>query len=177
MSSVDSYLNASATIVTFDFYKRFFNPEASDTKILNVGRIATAALLVFAILFAFMIAKIEGMGIYAIFQTLMAFFQGPALALILTGLLWKRANGKGALVGFIGGVCFSITLYALSQESVYTALGLQPLFKVPDPFLFYSIWAFVVALSLIIIVSLATPPESDEKLKDVVWRFKKTKET
>jgi len=173
MSSVDSYLNASATIVTNDFYKRFFNPQASDTRLLTVGRIVTAVLLAWAIGFAFVIAKIEGMGIYAIFQTLMAFFQGPALALILTGLLWKRANGEGAFVGFIGGVCFSIALYALSQEGVQKALGMQPLFKVPDPFLFYSIWAFVVSLALIAIVSLATPPESDEKLKNVVWHFKK----
>ena len=175
MSSVDSYLNASATIVTSDFYRRFYNPQASDEHILKIGRIVTAVLLVLAIAFAFYISKIEGKGIYAIFQTLMAFFQGPALALILTGLLWPRANGKGAFVGFIGGVCFSILLYALSQERVYTAWGLRPLFKVPDPFLFYSIWAFVAAISLIVIVSLCTKPEPDEKLKGVVWRYRKDK--
>lgn len=170
MSSVDSYLNASATIVTNDFYKRFLNPEASDERLLKIGRIVTAVLLVFAILFASWISRNEEGGVYAIFQTLMAFFQGPALALILTGLLWKRANGRGAFTGFVGGVLFSILLYALSQESVYTALGLQPLFKVPDPFLFYSIWAFVVAMSLIVIVSLCTKPEPEEKLKNLVWR-------
>ncbi len=173
MSSVDSYLNASATIVTNDFYKRLYNAEASEGRILFVGRIVTGALLLWAVVFAFVIARIENMGIYAIFQTLMAFFQGPALALLLTGLLWRRANAKGAFVGFIGGVGFSILLYALGQEGVQTALGIEPLFKVPDPFLFYSIWAFVVSLALIVVVSLATPPESDEKLRNVVWHFKK----
>ena len=43
-------------------------------------------------------------GIYTLFQTLMAFFQGPALAILLPGIFWKRANGKGAAVGFVCGV-------------------------------------------------------------------------
>ena len=73
---------------------------------MTIGQIATAALLAWALAFALVIARIKGMGIYAIYQALMAFFQGPALALILAGLMWKRANGKGAFIGFVGSFLF-----------------------------------------------------------------------
>jgi len=176
MSSVDSYLNAAATIVANDFYKRFRNLEASDAHMLFVGRTVTAILLVWAILFAFQVANMEGKGIYAIFQTLMAFFQGPALALLLTGLLWRRANGKGAFIGFLGGVAVAVGLFALSNESVTAALGWEPLFQVPEPFLYFSVWAFLVSITLVVVISLATPPEPEEKIRNLVWRGREEKD-
>jgi len=172
MSSVDSYLNSAATIVTNDFYKRFFHPETSDERLLKIGRIATVALLIWAIVFALVVSRMEGSGIYAIFQTLMAFFQGPALAILLCGVLWKRANGTGALVGFVCGVIFSVSLYVLNQEVVYTALGTEPLFQIAEPFLYFSVWAFLVALGLIVTVSLCTKPEPEEKIADLVYHRK-----
>jgi solute:Na+ symporter, SSS family len=170
MSSVDSYLNSSATILTHDFYKRFFRRDAADEHLLGVGRWVTGALMVWAILFAFYLSRLEGTGIYAIFQTLMAFFQGPALAILLTGVLWRRATGPAALVGFVGGVICSVTLFALNQEAIYTTLQWRPLFRISEPFLYFSIWAFLVALVLVIAISLFTRPEPEEKIRGLVYR-------
>ncbi|HCO23369.1 MAG TPA: sodium transporter, partial [Gimesia maris] len=80
-------------------------------------------------------------------------------------------------IGFIVGVCFSITLFALNQESVYTALGMEPLFQISEPFLYFSIWAFVVSFSLIVIISLLTKREPDEKIEGLVFSLKPRKET
>ena len=170
MSSVDSYLNSAATIVTHDFYKRFLRPDVSDKRLLFVGRITTGALIAWAIGFASVISRLEGSGIYTIFQTLMAFFQGPALAILLCGVLWKRATGIGAFVGFVSGVAFSVTLFTLNQEAVYTALGTKPLFQIADPFLYFSVWAFLVSMTLILVVSLCTKPEPEEKIQGLVYR-------
>ena len=108
-------------------------------------------------------------GIYAIFQTLMAFFQGPALAVLLTGLVWKRATGTGAIVGLLGGIGTSVTLYTLNQPVIYQALGWRPLFQIAEPFLFFSVWAFLVSFALIVCVSLVTRREPDEKTRFVVF--------
>jgi len=164
MSSVDSYLNAAATIVTSDFYKRLIRRNASEVQMLSVGRIVTAALLVWAVGFAFYIANLkEGSGVYAIFQTLMSFFQGPALAVILAGFFWKRANGTGALVGFIGGVICAVGLFAIDRW--HEAFGWQPLFKIGEPFLYFSVWAFVVAVVGIAVGScFGAPPKSQADL-------------
>ncbi|MEQ8637096.1 sodium:solute symporter family transporter [Gimesia maris] len=176
MSSIDSYLNSASTIVTNDFYKRFFRRDASDESLLNIGRVVTFLLVLWAIGFSFFLMT-RSEGIYTIFQTLMAFFQGPAFAILLTGLLWKRATGVAAFIGFIVGVCFSITLFALNQVDVYTALGMEPLFQISEPFLYFSIWAFVVSFSLIVIISLLTKPEPEEKIAGLVFSLKSRKET
>ena len=175
MSSVDSYLNSATTLLTNDLYKRFLRPDSTDEHLLKVGRSVTLVLMVWGILFAMSLSRMEGSGIYVIFQTLMAFFQGPALAVLLTGILWPRATGVGAFCGFIGGVCCSVTLFALNQEAVYSQLGWQPLFRISEPFLYFSIWAFLTALALIIPISLCTRPEPPEKIASLVYRWRERK--
>ena len=169
MSSVDSYLNSAATLITTDIYQRFFRREATDASLLGVGRITTIALIAWGIGFALYLARLEGTGIYAIFQTLMAFFQGPALAVLLAGFLWRRATGTGAFAGFLVGVLTTTTLFALNQETIYGSLGWRPLFRIAEPFLYFSVWGFLVAAFVLVVVSLCTPPPSAAKLHGLVF--------
>lgn len=173
MSSIDSYLNSAATILSNDLYKRLLRPSATDEQLLVIGRWTTIALVVWAIGFSLVVQhwdESQSSGIYAIFQTLMAFFQGPALAILITGLLWKRANGIGAFVGFVGGVAAAVGLFTLNLPAVAGRLGIQPLFQISDPFLYFSMWAFLVAITLIAIVSLLTPPQPEEQIRDLIYR-------
>ena len=167
MSSIDSYLNSASVILTHDLYKRFLDTGATDRRLLWVGRFVTIGLVAWAIAFAFFLEG-RGEGIYAIFQTMMAFFQGPALAILLCGLLWRRATAAAALVAFGVGVGFSIGLFMLSQSAVNEALGWEPLFQVEQPFLYFSVWAFLVSLALMVVVSLLTRPDPEEKLQYVI---------
>ncbi len=177
MSSVDSYLNSAATIVSNDFYKRFIDKDVSEERLLTVGRVTTMALVVWAVIFAFLLTLMnEKSGVYAIFQTLMAFFQGPAFAVLLFGFLWKRATGTAAFIALLCGIATSISLYTLNQEVIYTLIGWEPLFRVEEPFLYFSVWAFLVTATLIVIISFVTPADSEEKLKYVYHRAKRTNE-
>ena len=169
MSSVDSYLNSASTLLTHDIYRRFINPAADGRRMLVVGRLVTAGLVVWAVVFALVLAPLDK-GIYAIFQTLMSFFQGPALAILLGGMLWRRATGTGALVAFLGGVATTVGQFLLNDPTVCGRLGLVPLFKISEPFLYYSVWGFLVAAGLLVLVSLNTPREPDEKLEFMVGR-------
>lgn len=171
MSSVDSYLNSAATIVSHDLYKRFYRKDVTDEHLLTIGRITTAILVVWAVVFAFLLMKVsEESGIYAIFQTLMGFFQGPAFAVLLFGMLWRRATGIAAVIALSTGIATAILLFALNQKAVYTALGWEPLFRIQDPFLYFSIWAFFVTATVLVTVSLLTPAEGPEKLRYVFRR-------
>lgn len=162
MSSVDSYLNSAATMLTRDLYQRFLHRAATERQLLNVGRVTTIGLVIWAIFFANILMHVRG-GIYAIFQTLMSFFQGPALAVLMCGLFWRRATGKAAFTAFLGGVLMAVTLYALNQPPVYEWLELRPLFKVADPYLYFSIWAFLTTMLILVPVSYLTKPEPEEK--------------
>jgi SSS family solute:Na+ symporter len=170
MSSVDSYLNSASTIVSYDFIQRFSKSPLSETRILQLGRITTIACVAWGVSFAFLLTLLkEGSGIYAIFQTLMAFFQGPAFAVLLTGMLWRGANGRAAVVALLLGIATAVTLYTLNQPAVYSALGWKPLFQIQEPFLYFSIWAFLVTLSTLVVLSFLWKSNNDPKSALVIW--------
>ena len=163
MSSVDSALNSGATIWTKDVYQKFVKPDASPEHLLIVGRWITTAMLGIAIFFAQFATRFES--IYDLSQTILSLFQGPSLAIIVLGMLWKRATGKTALISLISGVIFAGTLmWVNSNASV-------PLFQVSEPFLYVAWWSFVLSVVIVVVVSLMTPPEPESKLKGLVYRY------
>ncbi|MBI1346580.1 sodium/solute symporter [bacterium] len=163
MSSVDSYLNSATTIFTNDIYLRFLRPTADERRLLFVGRTITVLLSIWGIFFAFLLSQSDA-GIYAIFQTLMSFFNGPAFAVLLAGLVTRGVNRYGALSGFLIGVLTAVSLYLLNNPTVCEYLKSKPLFQISDPFLYYSIWAFLATWVVMLVVSYWTESEPSEKL-------------
>ena len=163
MSSVDSALNSGATIWTKDVYQKFFKPNATPADLLIIGRWITGAMLAIAIFFAQFATRFES--IYDLSQTILSLFQGPSLAIIAIGMLWKRATGKAALVSLLSGVAFAgMLMWVNNNASV-------PLFQVSEPFLYVAWWSFVLSVVILIVVSLNTPPEPESKLKGLVYRY------
>jgi SSS family solute:Na+ symporter len=161
MSSVDSYLNSWTTVFISDLYSKFFRRVAGrpldDHRALVLSRWLTGVLLVAASLFAPVIGKFET--IYVALQTILSFFQGPTLAILLLGILWRRATGWGGLVGLVTGVFLTMILSWLGGD----------VFPSERPFLFVSFWSFWCTLAVTIVVSLLTKPEPPEKLRGLVY--------
>lgn len=168
MSSVDSYLNSATTIYANDFYRRFYRPNADEGQMLDIGRWTTIGFVLWAVYFAFQM-MVFGQGIYSIFQTLMSFLVGPTLAVILAGMLSTRTTSEGALVGFVGGVFTSVSLFALNQPAVCHGLGTLPLFRIGQAYLYYSIWAFLTAMALTMIFSYFGRPDALDKTRYSIW--------
>ena len=163
MSSVDSFLNSAATVWTTDIYKKYFRPKADDAHYLVVGRVFTIIFILVAIYVAQFATGFESL--YDLAQTLLSFFQGPSLAIIILGVLWKRATGTGALVGLIGGISFSALLMWVHSTATI------PLFQVSEPFLYVALWSFILSIMLTVFVSLYTKQEPEEKLRGMVYRY------
>jgi len=164
ISSVDSTLNSAATLWTVDIYKRYFKKEAPDKHYLFVGRILTVVFIVWAIIFAPITNKFEG--IYIAMQSLLSIFQGPTFAITLLGIYWKRATQWGGLGGLIGGVMISGTLFILDKTGVNSM-----------SFLYIAWWSFVGSILLNVVISLLTKPEPAEKLVGLVYGFVRKDET
>jgi SSS family solute:Na+ symporter len=175
MSSVDSYLNSATTIYVNDFYKRFWRPNADDGLILQIGRWTTIGFVLWAVYFAIQLMAF-GEGIYTIFQTLMSFVVGPTLAVVVLGMLSSRNTSEGATVGFIGGVLTSLSLFLLNQQAIASRLGMRPLFRIQQAYLYYSIWAFVVAVLLTWLFSYFAKPDDPEKRRYSIWEWKPPEE-
>lgn len=163
MSSVDSYLNSATTLFTHDFYLRFVRPEADERRLLTIGRLMTIFLTGWGILFAFQAQQLSS-GIYSLFQTMMSFINGPVLAVVLAGVLTTAINARGALIGLGAGVMTSISLYTVNHPDLCARFGWRPLFQIADPFLYYSIWAFLMTAVVMVIASYFSPADHPEKL-------------
>ncbi|MCC6143658.1 MAG: hypothetical protein IT368_07615 [Candidatus Hydrogenedentes bacterium] len=160
MSSVDSTLNSAATIWTSDIYGRgyeiFAGRPVSEKHGLVVGRVFTAGFIVMSGFLAPALAGHDTM--YNFIQTALAMFQGPVFAILLLGIMWRRATQWGALAGLVLGVAFTTILN-----------NVDGVFPSDDPFLFIAWWSFVFSAVVTILVSLVTPPEPEEKLRGLVF--------
>lgn len=164
MSSVDSALNSAATIWTKDIYQPYFKPDGDPHHFLVVGRIVTVIFLFTAMICANFADGFDS--IYTLIQTIFGLFQGPVLAIVVLGVLWKRSTAMGALVGLLSGVSFSVLLNVIQ---IYASDD-NKLFHTADPFLYIAWWSFVASILITIIVSLLTKPKTDEELEGLVYK-------
>ena len=107
ISSLASMFNSTSTIFTMDIYKRFFNKNASEKKLVTVGRMTSIAALLLALIAVYPIMG----GADQAFQVIQEYsgFVYPGIVVIFgLGLLWKRASGTAAVVAAIGTFVFSI---------------------------------------------------------------------
>lgn len=160
MSSLDSALNSASAIWTTDLYGqavRLLRGKALDERqILAVGRVFTIVFILLAGALAKWIG--ENKGIYNFIQTVLSLFQGPVFAILLLGIMWRRATQWGGLAGLVLGVAFTTIL-----------TNTDDLFPSEDPYLFVSWWSFVFSLVVTIVVSLVTPQDSDEKVRGLIF--------
>jgi len=115
ISSLASMFNSTSTIFTMDIYKRFFNKNASEKKLVNVGRLTSIAALVLAVIAVYPIMG----GADQAFQVIQEYsgFVYPGIVVIFgLGLLWKRASGTAAVVAAIETFFFSILVKFLLPD-------------------------------------------------------------
>ena len=138
ISSLASMFNSTSTLFTMDIYKQFINKNASETRLVNVGRLTSVSALIIALIAVYPLMG----GIDQAFQFIQEYsaFVYPGVVVIFgLGLLWKRASGTAAVVCAIGTFAFSI---------IYK-------FAFPDmPFLVRSGIVFITLVILFVWISL-----------------------
>ena len=138
ISSLASMFNSTSTLFTMDIYKKYINPNATDKKLVNVGRLtAVAALLIAAVAVKPLLGGLDQAFQYI--QEYSGFIYPGIITVFGLGLLWKRASSRAA---------------------VWTAIITIPLgvlFKIflPDvAFQFRAGYIFIIVVTFFILVSL-----------------------
>lgn len=116
MSTVSTQLNWGSSYVVNDFYRRFVNPDASDRKLVAVGRLSTVGLMFLGALVALQLDT-AGQG----FQILLQIGAGTGLVFLLRWF-WYRVNVWSELAGMT--ISFGVAIYF---AFVHGQLGLEPL--------------------------------------------------
>jgi len=165
MSSLAAVFNGCSTLFTMDIYKKL-KPQASETELVHMGRIATFVVVVLGIIWIPILRSLSG-SLYEYLQNVQAFIAPPITAVFLLGIFWKRINGKGALSALVTG--FILGMIKLTLETV--AKGADGFWgAVADfNFLYFAPLLFAFSVILMIVVSLLTKAPSEEQLKGLTF--------
>jgi SSS family solute:Na+ symporter len=161
MSSLSSVFNSCSTLITWDIYKKL-NPDATEKRLVLVGRVATAILVVFGLLWIPMMKLISGQ-IYQYLQSVQAYIAPPIAAIFLIGVLSKRVNSQGAIAALITG--FVLGILRLTLELMKDSLN-GFLYQYADiNFLHFTFLLFLVCTLVLVVVSYFTSPPSSQKVE------------
>ncbi|MBD3178510.1 MAG: sodium:solute symporter [Candidatus Latescibacteria bacterium] len=150
ISTISTHLNLGAVYITRDLYHHYINPEATQKKLVWVGRMGTFLLLLGSFAFGLIMENITEWLIFALW--IMA--AGVWLPGILQ-VIWWRFNGWGYLTAWISNLVFSwLVVWVLP------AFGVLP--ELRD---YQQFWALMALGALVFIpVTLLTRPEDMDKL-------------
>ncbi len=95
VSSLASMLNSTSTIFTMDIFKQFINKNASETKLVNVGRLTAAVALIIAGVIAPTLSTLDQAFQYI--QEYTGMVSPGILVIFLFGLFWKKTTPNAAL--------------------------------------------------------------------------------
>lgn len=160
ISSLASMFNSTSTLFTMDIYKKYINKDASDKKLVSVGRLTSLAALVIA---AVAVEPLLG-SLDQAFQYIQEYsgFIYPGIIVVFgLGLLWKRASSRAAVWTAI----ITIPLGVLFK----VFLGGVP-FQLRAGYIFIILLVFFVLMSLVDKKFVAVElPEQKDRETMVKW--------
>lgn len=149
MSTSDSQLLAASSSVSQNILSDFFNIKLSDKQAVIAARVTVIIISVISVFLAWD----QNSSVFAIVSFAWAGFGAAFGPVVLLALFWKRSNKYGAVSGMIaGGAMVFIWKYAIRPlGGAWNIYELLP--------------AFIIALVINIIVSLATKEPEESVVK------------
>ena len=169
MSSLAATFNSASTLITLDVYQRL-RPAAPERRLVLVGRLSTVAMVVLGILWVPFIPYMSTQ-VYIYMQSVQAYISPPIAAVFLLGVLWPRANRSGAIASLLTGAVIGGTRFVLevARQQPFVA-GSPWLTRIVEiHFLHFAVLIFVVSTLVLVLVSLATERERDDKLSGLTF--------
>lgn len=150
VASLAGKCNSISTIFTLDIYKKFIDKDASEQKLVRVGRWAVVVSFIIAIIIAPMLRSFDQ--VYQYIQEYTNFLTPGVFAIFLLGFFWKRATTSAALTVAILTIPLS-TLLKFWPEF----MGLFDVQVADIPFLHRTMWVFTIDVALMILVTFLDP--------------------
>jgi solute:Na+ symporter, SSS family len=113
VASLAGKANSIATIFTLDIYKKAINKEASEDKLVSIGKISVVVSMILAVLMSFVLGEKlmgEGKQGFNYIQEYSGFISPGIFAMFILGFFWKKTTSNAALFATIGGFIMSIIL-------------------------------------------------------------------
>jgi SSS family solute:Na+ symporter len=145
VSSLASMLNSTATIFTMDIYQPYFNKGASQSRLVNVGRLSAGTALVIAVILA---PQLQNLGqVFQFIQEYTGVVSPGILSVFLLGLFWKKTTNNAAIWGVV--LSIPIALYFKVAPKGWS----EALFFINMPFLDQMFWTCLLSVGIMVLIS------------------------
>lgn len=145
VSSLASMLNSTSTIFTMDIYKPYIGKNASEKKLVTIGRITAAIALAIAVVLSPIMGNIPQMFQYI--QEYTGLVSPGILAIFLMGLFWKKTTNKAAIIGALSSI---VVAFALKSTIVDL------------PWMDQMFYTMLITMAIVFGISLTTSEEDDD---------------
>jgi SSS family solute:Na+ symporter len=157
VSALSSMVNATATIFTFDIYKKYLKKEATDKNMVFTGRVSSFVAILIAITIAPVLKNLDQA--FQFIQEYTGFITPAIFALFFYGLFWKRATSNSVLIA--SAVCIPLS-------------ALLKYFYPQLPFLDRIGVVFLIISAIIIVVSLIESKKNHQEAIELTGKLFKT---
>ena len=167
MSSLASVFNSSSTLFTVDIFKKMY-PDTSESRLVNIGRGATAVVVVLGMLWIPIMQKIGGGVLYNYLQSVQSYIAPPITAVFLMGILWKRVNAPGAISTLLFGLLIGTLRIIAELTTGADETGLWAGFANIN-FAHMAIFIFIASVIVCAVVSLLTSPPDESRIRGLTF--------
>lgn len=173
MGSLAGVFNACSTLFTVDLYQKW-NPRASESKLVSIGRNATIVMVLIALAWIPVIKNSRG--VYDYLQSVQSYLAPPIFVVFFLGVFNKRMNASGALwamvVGFILGLfrMFVDTPVTLGMGGYEKGSFLWIMNNIY--FQYFSVFITIVSAIVMVVVSYASPAPSEASIQSLTFATK-----
>jgi SSS family solute:Na+ symporter len=163
VASLAGKANSISTIYTLDIYKKYMNKEATEKRMVWIGRVVVLIAMVIAICLTWKdLMGIGSAGGFTYIQKYTGFISPGVFAMFILGMFWKRTTGTAAIVGVVLGLVLSIFFNSFAvpifgdETWLYTAFKNEKgIYEIP--FMVNMGWSFAITVAVMILISLAGP--------------------
>ncbi|MCA1919153.1 MAG: sodium/sugar symporter [Flavobacterium piscis] len=152
VASLAGKANSTSTIFSLDIYKKYFNSQATEKKLVRTGRWCVVVCMIIAAIVAPALKSLDQA--YQFIQEYVGFFSPGVLAVFLLGMFWKKTTPSAGLAGALLTVPLAAILKFLPMWTDGTF---------PDyPFLDRMTIVFFLIVFIMVGISLANPVSEEE---------------
>lgn len=158
ISTVDSLINATSSLLTMDIYKGIVNRSASDARMVKFARWTGTLFLVFGALWSPMVGRFGSIFSYA--QDCWALMLAPIMAVFILAIFWKRMSQAAAVTALCLAIPMLVIVFLRQFHGFLASVNIFNLSGI----------VFAGSLALVAFISLVTKAPEPENLRTTLWR-------
>lgn len=170
LSSVDSMMNSGATMVTFDFYKRFHKPNATQRELITFGRyVIVAFVVVGGLLAATVFSPDQTSAFFLVLSSATGHFVPGIVMAFCFGVFWKRATRFASFLALVASPFFSFAVVWFYNGFLGVNPNIAAVWGEELNFLHRTALTGLFGFIVMIVVSLLTQNQRDAEKEHYIW--------